>query len=439
MNARSIAGAIRSIGSTPTASRLLYGRPAFLTSSLAHHVAHRALRTAPSGAPRQDHFYKQPERRTQARPKEPASSEAAATPETATDFVPVPAEAITQISDIVDIPADSPDATLTTASSAYSVLAHSALMVGRQLEMMNILIGYEQANKYSITDASGNNVGFIAEDESTFTGSLLRQLMRTRRAFGADILDRNGQLVLKVRRPVKWLLNSTISVLDSHDQCIGEVKQSWHPWRRKYDLFVGKRQFAVIDVPLLAWDFEICDEGSGSLGSINRNFSGFAREIFTDSGQYVIRMDATEQKVRSLALDERAVMLACAINIDIDYFSRHSNTHGGFLPVPVVGATSVPAPVPPVGPGAGMPMPMPIIIPGSGEAAPQGTNSTTEASTSDPGQTDYSIPPAPTPPPPSPGTNQWGDDGFLTDEQAGVSSGEGLSGWTSVIKDFFEE
>lgn len=43
---------------------------------------------------------------------------------------------------------------------------------------------------------------------------------------------------------------------------------------------------------------------------MNRDFSGFAREIFTDSGQYVVRFDPL------LSVDKKAVLLACAVNID---------------------------------------------------------------------------------------------------------------------------
>jgi hypothetical protein len=72
-------------------------------------------------------------------------------------------------------------------------------MVGRQLEMLNVLIGYEQANKYAIKGMYGNNVGFIAEEETTFKGSLFRQFFGTRRAFKAAVLDNAGNEVLKVR------------------------------------------------------------------------------------------------------------------------------------------------------------------------------------------------------------------------------------------------
>jgi uncharacterized protein YxjI len=98
---------------------------------------------------------------------------------------------------------------------------------------------------------------------------------------------------------------------------IGTVKQVFHLWRRKYDLFVNSVQFAHIDGPLLTWDFALNDEKS-EIGKISRNFSGFAREIFTDTGVYCI-------ETVSLSVDQRAVMLGCAMNADIDYFSRHSS------------------------------------------------------------------------------------------------------------------
>ena len=39
-------------------------------------------------------------------------------------------------------------------------------------------------------------------------------------------------------------------------------------------------------------------------------------------------MDSAQNSFRGLSLDERAVILAAAISIDFDYFSRHSE-HGG--------------------------------------------------------------------------------------------------------------
>jgi len=216
------------------------------------------------------------------------------------------------------------------------VLSQPALVIGRQLEMMNVFLGFEQANKYTIMDPHGNHVGFIAEEDS-LANSMSRQLLRTHRKFNAVIMNAEGDVVFKITRPFS-VVNSRIFIYTADDELIGEVQQRWHLLRRKYDLFVGKSQFATIDTPFLGWDFDLRDEQGQLIGNVNRNFVGFARELFTDTGQYVLRMDAVEGNSRGLTLDERAVALACAVSIDFDFFSRHSSHGGGgFLPFPFFG------------------------------------------------------------------------------------------------------
>ena len=51
---------------------------------------------------------------------------------------------------------------------------------------------------------------------------------------------------------------------------VGEVRQRWHPWRRLYDLYLGKRQFASITGGFLAWDFLLQDSGGKALALIDR-------------------------------------------------------------------------------------------------------------------------------------------------------------------------
>ncbi|CAG8659887.1 877_t:CDS:2, partial [Paraglomus brasilianum] len=220
---------------------------------------------------------------------------------------------------------------LSNTSPAAMILANSALVVTRQLEMLNIFLGFEQANKYAILDPDGHNVGYIAEQQASFTALLLRQAFRTHRSFTAVVMDANGNVIVKLWRPFAWI-NSRLFVSTAEGEPIGEVQQQWHLWRRCYNLFVKRRQFAKIDGGFWTWSFTLEDERSGVLGKVDRNFRGFGREIFTDTGQYVIRMDAAEGQVRGMTLDERAVTLAAAVSIDFDYFSRHSG-HGGMFPM----------------------------------------------------------------------------------------------------------
>ena len=170
---------------------------------------------------------------------------------------------------------------------------------------------------------------------------------------------------------------------------IGEAQQRWAPLRRKYNLFLYRDsppdphapqltsgelplpntkevrvvengsqqgagvfgQFAFVDEPFLSWDFSLLSADSQLIGSVNRNFAGFGREIFTDTGVYALRMDAaglaeeprhlisktgeTSPMVKTgMTLDQRAIMLATAVSVDFDYFSRKSGAGGmGFMPL----------------------------------------------------------------------------------------------------------
>ena len=253
-------------------------------------------------------------------------------------------------------------------------------MVTREYEWGNIILGFEQANKYTIRAAPGGEVvGYIAEQDS-IGRTVARNLLRTRRAFTATVLDRHGETVFVMRRPA-YLISSSIYVEHPDGTPIGEVQMNWHVYRRRYNCYVDKSQFAQVDSGFLAVDFDMVDENGRKLASVNKDFTGFAREIFTDARQYVLRLDPslgvdamgivndqatiaeTVQTEQKLSSDQRAVLLATAICIDFDYFSLHSRG--------------------PLGPG-GMFMPMPIPGGGAGGAADAGAMAGADAMMGDP-------------------------------------------------------
>lgn len=315
---------------------------------------------------------------------------------------------------------DDPNGIIPSDHPALSLLGNSSLVIQRQIEMMNIMIGFEQANRYIIMDGQGKTLGYIAEQDHGIGRTMARQMLRTHRSFTTHIFDAQEREVLRVHRPFTYI-NSRIRVYDpipeggyketetstalqgtsvgsamnssstaqvsplklDEMRIIGEAQQQWAPLRRKYNLFTyrsldtapltgtkpriesgdqpntettalterdvpdqeieaGMAQFAHVNEPFLSWDFTLRDEEQNVIGSVNRNFVGFAREIFTDTGVYALRMDsaaeanATEssEDVTAMTLDQRAVMLATAVSIDFDYFSRHSRAGGpGFMPI----------------------------------------------------------------------------------------------------------
>jgi hypothetical protein len=337
----------------------------------------------------------------------------------------------------VHIP-DDPHSVLAHDHPALSILGNSSLVIQRQLEMMNVMLGFEQANRYIIMNGLGQTIGYIAEQDHGIGRAMARQMFRTHRSFTTHIFDAQEREVLRIHRPFAYI-NSRIRIYDpipeggyqdtdtstalqgtsassvlqrgavaqvsplklEEMRIIGEAQQQWAPLRRKYNLFsfrpltpasedastprlesgekaisdttalteakapdqaieAGMQQFAHVSEPFLSWDFNLRNEEGSAVGSVNRNFGGFAREIFTDTGVYALRMDSAaqasvledvdgkevgryERNATAMTLDQRAVMLATAVSIDFDYFSRHSHAGGGgFMPIfwPMGGGTA---------------------------------------------------------------------------------------------------
>ena len=306
---------------------------------------------------------------------------------------------------------EDPHAVLKQTHPAMRILDNSAIVIQRQLEMMNVLMGFEQANRYVIMDPHGNHVGYLAERDHGIGSAVKRQMFKTHRSFTTHVFDRDEKEVLRFHRPFAWInsrirvydavgsnggsytsstelhgtstasvvnqTSASVSSLDMADmRIIGATEQEWAPLRRKYNLYMARKladaapgtpqiapgnlplssskamtvaeddnrevamlQFARVDERFLSWDFGLMSEDGRQLGSVNRNFGGFAREIFTDTGVYALRMDAAAiaqepahaghaDAAPGMTLDQRAVMLATAVSVDFDYFSRHSGSGG---------------------------------------------------------------------------------------------------------------
>ncbi|KAI0306548.1 Scramblase-domain-containing protein [Multifurca ochricompacta] len=242
------------------------------------------------------------------------------------------------------------------------LLQNNSLVVTRQLEMLNIFIGFEQTNKYVISNEVGETLGFIAEEPRGLLASFSRQILRTHRPFRAVIMDHEGKPVLWIRRPFAWI-NSRMHVQrlkDWHEHTttgepvldtFGEAQQRWHLWRRRYDLFSVTlerilsnpsepepdrfAQFAKIDEGFWAWHFTVRGSHGEELASISRAFRGFGREIFTDTGQYTVNFtplpsspeDNTSREpyvTPELSLQQRAVRLLFFILGFVAHFDRSS-------------------------------------------------------------------------------------------------------------------
>lgn len=243
---------------------------------------------------------------------------------------------------------------ITPEDGIYELLKEPTLVIERQVEMMNVFLGFEQANRYKIMNSLGEQVGFMEEKDIGFMKMLGRQFFRLHRPFDIDVFNNYGDLLLTIKRPFSFINSHIKCYLPGYDEQgelmlenLGESQQNWHLWRRKYNLFKLEDettdeydQFGAIDAPFLSFDFPVRDHQGSVIASVDRNWVGLGREMFTDSGVYIIRMDPASFEGLGnlypsvsgpLTLDQRAILLGNAVSIDFDYFSRHSSGPGGGL------------------------------------------------------------------------------------------------------------
>ncbi|KIO30989.1 hypothetical protein M407DRAFT_19872 [Tulasnella calospora MUT 4182] len=319
----------------------------------------RSCRTLPSTASLIHRSYalsRYPERGSRLQDSEPTStiSRPGSSPQ---PIYPASSETIQQNELLME---DNPD-----FGGLEKLLANDMLVVTRQIEMLNILMGFAVANRYAINDVHGNVLGYIAEEERGFFGTLARHNFMTHRRFRSVIMDVNGTPILWIHRPLFWinsrlfvqrkLSDSEVNEKTGEEESslfnFGVARQEWHPWRRKYHLSLGQpeqgelRQFAQIDSGVLAWDFFLQNERNVNIGSIRKGWTGLGRDIFTDRSPYTIRFtpdpqapstplaeDGTPilpQVFQPLSLEERALVLASTTTpdiqrvLDVDYNQSH--------------------------------------------------------------------------------------------------------------------
>lgn len=243
---------------------------------------------------------------------------------------------------------------ITQEDAVYDILKEPTLVIERQVEFLNVALGFEQANKYKIMNSLGDQIGYMMEKDYGILKAVGRQFFRLHRPFDIDVFNNYGDLIMTIKRPFSFINSHIKCLLPGYDsrgdlmyELIGESVQSWHLWRRRYNLFKLEDektedydQFGIIDAPFLSFDFPVRNDHGEVIASVDRNWVGLGRELFTDTGIYIIRMDPASfaglgdlypAVAGPLTLDQRAVLLGNAVSIDFDYFSRHSRPGGGLF------------------------------------------------------------------------------------------------------------
>ncbi|XP_019789879.1 phospholipid scramblase 1 isoform X2 [Tursiops truncatus] len=149
------------------------------------------------------------------------------------------------------------------------------LLIHQQIELLEVLTGFETCNKYEIKNSLGQRIYFAAEDTDCCT----RNCCGPSRPFTMRILDNMGREVITLDRP----LRCTSCCFPC---CLQEIKSL---------------------------------DDKYAVGKISKQWTGLVRELFTDVDNFGIQFPL------DLDVKMKAVMLGACFLIDFMFFERTRN------------------------------------------------------------------------------------------------------------------
>lgn len=195
---------------------------------------------------------------------------------------------------------------------------HDRIFVRQRREWVEILSGWESRNQYALLDAEGGALGTLAEGGGGLGALLRRTLLRSHRPLEVLVADAGGAPVLRLTRPF-FLLFSDLRVEEASGRLVGRVRRRFGLLRRRYDLEDDtERTFATVQGPRWRpWTFRIHAGDAGPVARVTKRWGGGLRELFTDADAFLVELGD-----HPWTTDHRAVLLAAAISIDLDFFEN---------------------------------------------------------------------------------------------------------------------
>ncbi|CAB3377825.1 Hypothetical predicted protein [Cloeon dipterum] len=209
------------------------------------------------------------------------------------------------------------------------------LLVHQKVELLEAMTGFETANKFSIKNSMGQKI-YSAKESS---GCLVRNCCGTNRPFDMKIYDNFGNMVIHLHRPFAcqscccpcWL--QSMEVTAPPGTLVGTVEQDWSIWTPHFSIKDAAGNVVLkIKGPFCTYslcgdvEFKVLSaDGEREVGMISKQWSGIAREAFTDADIFGISFPM------DLDVRMKAVMLGACFLIDAMFFEKKGNKEGDGL------------------------------------------------------------------------------------------------------------
>ncbi|XP_044288631.1 phospholipid scramblase 1-like isoform X2 [Varanus komodoensis] len=205
------------------------------------------------------------------------------------------------------------------------------LSVEQQIELMEMISGYETCNRYEVKNPLGQWLYFAAEENDDFTLNMYGAL----RPFTIKLFNSTNQPVIQLSRSFQCSICccpcvcclQELEVQAPPGTIIGYVKQKWHPCKPRFSLQNEAREdilkMSGPCVPCRCFEdilFQVkaLDE-IAVLGTISRKWTGMAREAATDASIFNVTFPA------DLDIKMKAIVIGACFLLDFMYFERQGN------------------------------------------------------------------------------------------------------------------
>lgn len=200
------------------------------------------------------------------------------------------------------------------------------LLVQQKVELIEAITGFETNNKFNVKNTLGQKVYWAAENNDCCTRNCCGPLRR----FKMQVYDAYQNEVILLRRPAACdscffpCCLQSIHVESPPGRRIGSVQQKWsmcYPYFSIKD--VHDDTILRIEGPFCTWsicgndvEFKILTMDGAQIGKISKQWSGLARELFTDADFFGISFPM------DLDVNTKAIMLGACFLIDAMFFEK---------------------------------------------------------------------------------------------------------------------
>ena len=196
-------------------------------------------------------------------------------------------------------------------------LSKATILKIRQIRELAELFGFESVNKFSIETEDGRQIAFAAEEGRGVLGWLLRQFLGHWRTFSIVIVDPQGREILRAKHPFRFYFQS-LEVRGPSGEMYGAMQQRFSILSKRFDVEDATGSVVMtVNSPLLRlWTFPVL-KGAQQVACVKKRWGGLLKEAFLDADTFAIEL--TDE---TLTFQERALLVAAGIFIDLQYFER---------------------------------------------------------------------------------------------------------------------